>query len=218
MAGGVFKYKDVEIQYIQHATVKIKDYSLVVYIDPWSEVLKGDEEKADIIVSTHDHYDHYDPNAINKLSKNETTIVIPKGVNKRPLKNKDIREVNVGDTIEVKGALLTFVPGYNIGKPFHKRGFVKAVLINVSGVGIYHASDTDVIPEMKELKGRVDVALLPIGGTYTMDVDGAVEAVKMIEPSIAIPIHYNFIPKTEADPNKFKEKVEETTKTKVVIL
>jgi len=218
MAGGTYKHNGVEVQYIQHATVKIKGNGIVIYIDPWAEVLRGDEEKADIIVSTHDHFDHYDVNGINMLTKDDTIIIVPAGVSTKKLKGKEIKEVNVGDSLEIKGAKFEFVPAYNIGKPFHKRGFVRAVVVTISGVGIYHASDTDAIPEMKELKGKVDIALLPIGGTYTMDIPGAVEAVKMIEPKVAIPIHYNYIPKTEANPEEFKKRVESETSTKVVIL
>lgn len=87
-------------------------------------------------------------------------------------------------------------------KPFHKRGLGVGYIVEINGVRIYHAGDTDRIPEMKEIK--VDIVLLPIGGTYTMNVKDAVEAAKDIKAKYYIPMHYGAIPNTEADPNEFK--------------
>jgi L-ascorbate metabolism protein UlaG (beta-lactamase superfamily) len=125
----------------------------------------------------------------------------------------------IGD-IEVKG-----VPAYNVrrfrspGEPFHPEGFGMGVIVVIGGVKFYYAGDTDYIPVMKDfVSENIDVAFLPIGGTYTMDLDEAAEAAEAIKPKIIVPVHYNHIKGTEADPISFKEKVEKRTKIKVLIL
>ena len=217
MAGGKFKLGELEITWINHATVKIKD-DLVIYIDPWSEVMTGSEEKADLIISTHGHYDHFDAKAINQLTKEDTTVIVPPNVDTSSLKAKDILTLKVGDCISVKGVKVTGFPAYNVDKPFHTRGSVVAPLIEYHGKTFYHSSDTDVIPEMKELQGKVDVAFLSVGGTYTMDQSEAIQAVEYIKPKIVIPIHFGFIRGTKADPEKFKRDVETRGLAKVQVL
>ena len=89
----------------------------------------------------------------------------------------------------------------------------------LEGVRFYYAGDTDFIEPMRKLKGeKIDVAFLPIGGTYTMDVDEAVEASREIEPRIVLPLHYNHIKGTEANPFEFKEKVEKVSKAQVLVV
>ncbi len=195
-----FKYGGVEITYLKHAGFKIKGSSIVLYIDPY-EVTK-DLEKADLILVTHEHFDHMDIKSIKNLSKSDTIVVHPSGC---IVEGYETCEVNTGEKIDIKGVTIEAIPAYNIDKPFHKEGCV-GYIVTVDGVRIYHAGDTDRIPEMKGLE--VDVALLPIGGTYTMDVKDAIEATKDIKAKYYIPMHYGAIPNTEADPEKFKEKVD----------
>ncbi len=190
-----FVYGGVEITYLKHAGFKIKG-SKTIYIDPYE--VSGDLEKADIILVTHDHFDHMDLKSIKALSKPDTVIVHPRGC---VVEGYQTCELSEKDRAEIKGVLIETVPAYNIDKPFHKERCV-GYIVTIDGVRIYHAGDTDRIPEMKEIE--VDIALLPIGGTYTMNVDEAIEATKDIKAKHYIPMHYGAIPQTEADPEKFK--------------
>jgi L-ascorbate metabolism protein UlaG (beta-lactamase superfamily) len=210
MAGKEAQIEGLKVQWIDHSTVKIKGKQ-VLYIDPFSQVLKGDEEKADLIISTHDHFDHFDPKAINSLSKEDTEVVCKKGAGKLKVKTT---EINIGEEVEVKGIKVRAVHAYNEhrfrspGQPFHPKGFGMGVVVEMEGVRFYYAGDTDFIPEMKELQGKVDIAFLPIGGTYTMDADEAVKAALAIKPKVVIPTHYNFLPETKANPEEFERKLD----------
>jgi len=216
MAGGETQIGGVKVKWLDHSTVQLRDSrGRVVYVDPFSEVLKGDEEGADLIISTHPHFDHFDPGAINRLLKPETEVVAKKGCNLRDLKTDRAREIEVGEELEVGGIKIKAVEAYNAhrfrspGQPFHPKGLGMGVILEVEGKKFYYAGDTDSIPEMEALKGEgIDLALLPIGGTYTMDVPEAVEAAQKISPKIVVPTHYNFLAETRADPEEFKGKLE----------
>ena len=197
---GSFEYNGVKITVFGHASVMLESKEgKIIYIDPYI-LPEGDVEKADLVIFTHEHYDHcVDPSEIKK----DDTILI--GSNCKYAQN----DIKPKDKITLDWVVIDAVYAYNVNKKFHPKGAGVGVIVNIDGVRIYHASDTDFIPEMKELKGKVDIALIPIGGTYTMNVDEAVEAVKAIKPKIVVPIHYNIINGTEADPNEFAEKVKE---------
>ena len=197
---GSFEYNGVKITVFGHASVMLESKEgKIIYIDPYI-LPEGDVEKADLVIFTHEHYDHcVDP---SKIKKDDTILI---GSNCKYAQN----DIKPKDKITLDWVVIDAVYAYNVNKKFHPKGAGVGVIVNIDGVRIYHASDTDFIPEMKELKGKVDIALIPIGGTYTMNVDEAVEAVKAIKPKIVVPIHYNIINGTEADPNEFAEKVKE---------
>ncbi|MEM4524583.1 MAG: MBL fold metallo-hydrolase, partial [Archaeoglobaceae archaeon] len=190
--------ENLEITYLKHAGFKIKG-SKVLYIDPY-EVPEG-LEKADLILVTHDHFDHLDIKSIKRLSKSDTVVVTPKGCIVEGFESCSLAE---GEERVVSGVKIKTFPAYNVDKPFHKKGGV-GYIVEMDGVKIYHAGDTDRIPEMKGLE--VDIALLPIGGTYTMNVKEAVEAAWDIKAKVYIPMHYGAIPRTEANPEEFRLKV-----------
>jgi len=218
------KVEGLTVEWLGHSTVGIYGKKKI-YIDPFSQVLKGDEAKADVIVSTHNHRDHFDVQAINALSKNTTLLIIKSGCDKSGLdatsiKELDIDQVYAFDDMQIKG-----VHAYNTSKfrspgvPFHPEGFGMGVVLTVEGVKIYYAGDTDFINPMEKLAAeKIAVAFLPIGGTYTMDADEAAQAAWAIKPKIVIPVHYNLIEGTHANPIKFKDKVEEKGQTEVIIL
>ncbi|HIC95131.1 TPA: MBL fold metallo-hydrolase [Candidatus Bipolaricaulota bacterium] len=217
MAEKETKLDGLTIKWIGHSTVQIKDTKgRVIYIDPFSKVLKGDEEKADLIVSTHPHFDHFDPGAIERLCKpgTETEVVAKKGCELGRVKAAKGRELDVGQAVEVRGVKIKAVQAYNLrrfrspGQPFHPKGLGMGVLLELEGKRLYYAGDTDFIPEMEGLKAEgLDLAFLPIGGTYTMDGPEAAEAARAISPKIVVPTHYNLLPETRADPEEFKEKL-----------
>jgi L-ascorbate metabolism protein UlaG (beta-lactamase superfamily) len=175
-----------------------------IYIDPYR--LKGDAPPADLILITHQHSDHLSPEDIAKLRTGETSIVASARAAKELA--DDVVTVRPGETVTVKGITIEAVPAYNLnkfrapGQLFHPKehqgvGYV----VTANGVRIYHAGDTDFIPEMRDL--RVDVALLPVSGTYVMTADEAVEAANAIQPQVAIPMHFASIVGSDADAQKF---------------
>ncbi len=185
------------VECLGHATVKIKN-DLVIYIDPYKI---STNEKADIILITHDHFDHLSLEDIKKIQTEETVIVIPSTVVEGV--GGKIKEINPGDLISVKGIEIKAVPSYNTKKKFHpkKKKYV-GYIVMVNNVSYYHSGDTDRIPEMKDL--NVDVAFLPVGGTYTMNAKEAAEAVKDIKPKVAVPLHYGSVVGSIDDAEEFK--------------
>jgi L-ascorbate metabolism protein UlaG (beta-lactamase superfamily) len=123
--------------------------------------------------------------------------------------------MDIRDEIDFDGIKIRAIPAYNTGKSFHPKGGGLGFIIESEGKRIYHAGDTDIIPEMGGIEG-ITVALLPVGGTYTMDVKEAVKAARMINPRIAVPMHYGKLVGSEKDALKFKKLVEEKTSTVTV--
>jgi L-ascorbate metabolism protein UlaG (beta-lactamase superfamily) len=192
------------LRWIVHAAFLIEDEK-VIYIDPFSipDKLAETLPKADIILITHDHSDHFSPEDIKKIVKPSTSVVsIEAVVDQLPEEVKKSIVVSPGDTLTVQGIAIEAVPAYNIDKKFHPRdkGYV-GFLVYLDGRTIYHAGDTDLIPEMKSLK--VDVALLPAGGRFTMDEKEAAEAANLIKPKIAIPMHWGSIVGTRESAARF---------------
>mgnify|MGYP000384757526 CR=1 FL=1 len=194
-----------KIQWLGHASFKILAEK-VIYIDPWE--IKGEPQDADLIFVTHEHYDHCSIRDMLKIKKENTKIVAPyecKPVLETKIATSDkLKFVKPKEKFIIEGTPVETVPAYNIGKQFHEKsaGHV-GYIITALGKKIYHAGDTDFIPEMKEVK--CDIALLPIGGTYTMSYEDAAKAAEAIKPEIVIPMHYGKIVGSSEDVARFKK-------------
>lgn len=195
-----------------HASFLIEVSGKKIYIDPYA--LREDTESADIILITHDHYDHCDRESINRIKKPGTHILGPESVAKKIPGTGILRKK---DIVHIDNTTIMAVPSYNTEKGFHKADSGMGFVIEHEGKRIYHSGDTDVIPEMSKLED-ITVALLPVGGIYTMNADDAVDAVKLIKPEIAIPMHYGKVVGSRADAEKFRSRIEKETKTRVEIL
>jgi L-ascorbate metabolism protein UlaG (beta-lactamase superfamily) len=193
-----------KIEWLGHAGFRLKIGGKVVYIDPYRS---GGGPPADLTLITHDHFDHFSPEDLSAVTGEGTTVIAPATVIER-LSARGI-SITPGETIEHAGLEVTAVAAYNTnkldseGKPFHPRaaGWVGYV-IRAAGQTIYHSGDTDVIPEMDQAVG-VDVALLPVSGTYVMTALEAVEAARRIAPKLAIPMHWGTVVGSRADAEEF---------------
>jgi len=199
------KIGSVKIRWLGHAGFLLEGDGKKIYIDPYdlSEEPAFDD-KADILLITHEHFDHCSPDDIRKVRRSDSTTLIPENLS---LQFKgDARRIAEGDVLadglEIKGTRIEVVPAYNLDKPYHPRGSGVGYIVELGGIRIYHAGDCDFFPEMKSI--RADVALLPIGGTYTMDEEEAASAAAVISPKDVIPMHYGKPGVTEGDPEKFK--------------
>lgn len=188
------------IRWLGHASFKITG-DVVIYIDPW-RLSKAEKKDADLILITHSHYDHCSEEDVRIIQKDDVAIVTTADSAQKFHQKCEI--VRPGDRVSVKGVDIEAVPAYNLKKSFHPKanGWV-GFIISVGGKRIYHAGDTDLIPEMDGI--TADIALFPIGGTYTMDAKDAAEAANKINPEVAIPMHYGSIVGSANDAQRFKE-------------
>ena len=205
------------IQVLCHSSIKINE-GKVIYFDPFK--INKQYNDADIIFITHDHYDHYSEEDIDKVIKPDTTIVIPEGMQvkllKKGIKNSNIITVEPEKTYVVEGLKFETIPAYNVNKAFHPKdnGWVGYIL-EIDGIRYYIAGDTDITEENKRVK--CDIAFVPVGGTYTMDFKEAAELVNEIKPKVAIPIHYGSIVGTSEDAINFQKLLNPEIKCKILM-
>lgn len=195
--------KTVTLQFLGHASFKISHRDVNIYIDPRN--LEESPHDATVVLVSHSHRDHCSLPDIAKVSSIRTKLITTDEVVKEAQKGQVIKP---GETYERPGFKIVGVPAYNLDKEFHPQdklwlGFI----IEMGGRRIYYAGDTDVIDEMKSL-GRIDVALLPVGGTYTMDAVEAAQAAEIIKPRLAVPYHFGDIVGSLEDAVQFSQNAE----------
>ncbi len=191
------------IEVLYHSSIRINKEK-TIYIDPFK--IDRNYNDADIIFVTHDHYDHYSEEDIDKVINENTVIVIPEELLTKVLKkgiNKNaIITVEPNQKYMVQGIKFETVPAYNTNKTFHpKENDWVGYVIELNDVKYYIAGDTDITEENKKVK--CDVAFVPVGGTYTMDFKEAAQLVNEIQPKVAVPIHYGSVVGTKQDAEEF---------------
>ena len=207
-----------KIIYIDPAYLRtyFKNYPKKIEFSKWPEEIDGlpeELEKADLILVTHNHKDHCKRVTVDRLARPDTLIVAPKRCVKAL--GKEIKIISPGEEITFGDIKIRVVEAYNIKfskKIWHRQGDGVGYVITLEGKTIYHAGDTDLIPEMRKL-GVIDIALIPIGGIFTMGIREAVEAAIAIKPRVVIPMHV-----IKANPREFKTKVETRSDVQVMLL
>lgn len=211
----------VTIRWIAHSGFQIKSDRENIYVDlywrkKYADRVSEPSDSATIILSTHNHGDHCDPNAMDMVRTDDSIIIAPSNCAEKI--GGDVKSLEPGNEITIRDVKIKAVQAYNVkrfrqpGQPYHPKGYGVGYLITVEGKTIYHAGDTDVIPEMENL-GGIDVALLPSGDTYTMDNIDAAEAALITKPKYAVPMHT-----WDKSTDEFKQKVEADSDIKVVQL
>jgi L-ascorbate metabolism protein UlaG (beta-lactamase superfamily) len=224
----------VIIKWFPRSWIQIKTSECIIYIDPsfmstyfkkydktivFSEAeddcLPGSLEKGDIILISHIHKDHCKEVTINRLSDENTLVLTPRKYKKEV--DDRVKIVIPGSRYRFQDVFIEIVNAYNTDdgnstKKVHKKGECVGYVINIEDKRIYFSGDTDFIPEMKDIR-NIDIAILPIGGTFTMDMNTAIEAVLSIKPKCVLPVHH-----LKANPMEFKMQLKEKTDTNVILL
>lgn len=184
--------------------------SKILYFDPYQ--IGTSAHDADFIFITHEHYDHFEPESIAKLMTEDTRLVVPGSMQKKVLSKVEIVRENClfyqpGEAHEEQGLVIETVPAYNKRKLFHPKGKMwLGYIITLDDIRYYVAGDTDINEDI--MKVLCDVAMIPIGGFYTMDWKQAAEYAAKIKPKYVIPTHYGSIVGKKGDGQAFKKELE----------
>ena len=200
-----------------HSSIKINGEK-IIYIDPYK--IKEINKDADLIFITHEHYDHYSIEDINKIKKSNTRFIVPKSMKNRlvidEISESDIISVDVKNKYSVDDIEFETIPAYNINKSFHpKSNNWVGYIININNIKYYIAGDTDMTEEAINVK--CDIAFIPIGGTYTMDYKEAATLTNKIKPKYAIPIHYGLIVGKYEDAINYSNLLDKEIECKIII-
>jgi L-ascorbate metabolism protein UlaG (beta-lactamase superfamily) len=191
------------ITWFRQSSLRWVGDGLVLYIDPWG--VADDDPPADLILITHAHFDHFQPDEIAKVTSGSTRLVAPHDVANEL--SGDVTAVAPGESHEVGGVRFTTVPAYNTAEErldnHPKANRWVGYVLQLAGSSYYHAGDTDHASELDGV--RADVAFLPIGGTYTMEATEAAGLARAIAPQVAVPMHYGFVVGSPSEAERFRE-------------
>ncbi len=195
------------IDVLCHSSIRIEG-DKIIYVDPFKIEQKYND--ADYIFCTHSHYDHFSPEDIEKVKKEDTTIIVPSDIEEqaRNIFNNNVVIVEPAKEYQIKDLKFKTTYAYNINKKFHpKENKWVGYIIELNNKKYYIAGDTDNIEEIQNIE--CDIALIPIGGTFTMDYKESAELANTIKADIVIPTHYGSIVGEKEDAIKFKELVKD---------
>lgn len=209
------EYQGLQLNHFEHDTFQIKAGGKVIYLDPYN-LKEGQIEPADYVFVTHEHFDHCSRKDINKIVSGKTVVVASQQCadQLKGLRVKELIYVSAKQNVELDDLKVEAVLAYNLDKfrlagvAYHPKEDGKVgYVLDINGVRIYHAGDTDNIPEMSDIK-NIDIALLPVSGTYVMTYLEAIKACGIIKPKVAVPMHYGSIVGSKEDAKRFKEGAE----------
>lgn len=204
-----------EVKVLTHSSIKIAGKK-IMYFDPFD--VQEESHDADLVFVTHEHHDHYSPQDVEKVANPDTWIIMPESMREygEKIGNLKCRFVCPGGITEARGIMINAVPAYNRLKPFHTRGkgYV-GYIVTMDNVRYYVAGDTDMTPENQDIK--CDVALIPVGGKYTMDCKEAAKLVNRMKPKLVIPTHYGTVVGAREDGKRFAELVDSRIEVRVMI-
>ena len=193
-----------------HSSIRLETKGgTVIYVDPYG--FKTEPCDADLVLVTHTHFDHFSPEDIVRVRKSRTAFAAPATCKsefaKAGFTSEDVAFLNPYEHVTLKGIEVETVPSYNVNKRFHpKDNAWLGYVVDVDGVRVYVAGDTDDLPENREIK--CDVALVPAGGTYTMNAREAATFVNALRPTVAIPEHYGSVAGSAKDGKTFAKLVD----------
>ncbi|WP_290810018.1 MBL fold metallo-hydrolase [Halovivax sp.] len=210
----VVEHGELRFERLGHASVRIETGDgTVIYLDPWSEVLDGAPDDGDLVFVTHDDFDHYDPDGIGAIARDDATVAVYEAVDASELAFDVVELPHEGERT-VDGVGVRSIPAHNDpsgdhvdddGDPFHDEGEVVGLVLTVDGTDVYYPSDTDFLDHHGDVDA--DVFLPPIGGHYTMDRHEAADFARAVDADLVLPVHYDTFEAIETDAEAFREEL-----------
>ena len=204
------------IELLTHSSIRLKG-DVTIYCDPFN--IKEATHDADIILLTHNHYDHFSPDDIAKVIKTDTVVLVPSSIDEEVRKKLGkkcmVLSGDAGETFDFEYTDVKMVPAYNVNKQFHPQeaGWV-GYLISMDDKLIYIAGDTDINDDIIDI--RCDIAMVPVGGTFTMTAKEAADLVNQIGCEVAIPTHYGSVTGDESCAQVFADAVDKSIEVNII--